>query len=134
MDAILVNYYSCVRYANLKLQFSKLGRNMRFLLNITYPLPPHIQVLNDNSRFSPPQMSKPLSYVPIRSKKARSIEKRPPAIVGDQTGSAGFLCLFFSLSGTACQLNLLTNINIHQEFVYADGLMKLWQFKKIAIR
>lgn len=68
-------------------------------------IPPHIQVLNESSRFSPPQMSKPLSYVPRRSKKARSIEKRPPAMVGDQTGSAGFLCLFFSRSGTACQLN-----------------------------
>lgn len=35
LDAIL-NYYSYVGYANLKLQFSKLRRNMRFLLNITY--------------------------------------------------------------------------------------------------
>uniref|UniRef100_A0A182QIN5 Uncharacterized protein n=1 Tax=Anopheles farauti TaxID=69004 RepID=A0A182QIN5_9DIPT len=51
--------------------------------------PPHIHVLNESSRFSPPQMSKPESYVPSRSKKARSIANRPPAIVGDQTGSAG---------------------------------------------
>lgn len=68
-------------------------------------VPPHIHVLKESSRFSPPQISNPLSYVPRRSKKARSIEKRPPAMVGDHTGSAGFLCLFFSLSGTACQLN-----------------------------
>jgi hypothetical protein len=33
------------------------------------------------------------------------MENKPPAIVGDHTGSAGLLCRFFSCSGTACQLN-----------------------------
>lgn len=34
-----------------------------------------------------------------------SILNNPPAMVGLQTGSALFLCFFFSRSGTACQLN-----------------------------
>lgn len=51
-------------------------------------VPPHIHDLNDNSKFSPPQISKPESYVPRRSKNFRSIENKPPAIVGDHTGSA----------------------------------------------
>lgn len=46
-------------------------------------VPSHIQVLKDNSKFSPPQISKPESYVPRRSKNLRSIENRPPAIVGE---------------------------------------------------
>lgn len=51
-------------------------------------VPPHIHVLNESSKFSPPHMSKPESYVPSRSKNFRSIENRPPAIVGLYTGSA----------------------------------------------
>jgi hypothetical protein len=41
-------------------------------------VPPHIQVLNESSRFSPPQMSKSGSYMPSFSKKALSMEKSPP--------------------------------------------------------
>lgn len=36
----------------------------------------------DNSRFSPPQISIPGSYVPRYSKYVLSMENRPPAIVG----------------------------------------------------
>lgn len=61
--------------------------------------------LNDSSKFSPPQMSKPLSYVPSCSKKLLSILNNPPAMVGLQTGSAEFWCRLRSRSGTACQLN-----------------------------
>ena len=47
----------------------------------------HLQELiltrNDNSRFSPPQISIWLSYKPISRKYWRSIAKRPPAMVGD---------------------------------------------------
>lgn len=64
-----------------------------------------MNTLNDSSRFSPPQISKPLSYVPNFSKKALSMLNNPPAIVGLYTGSAEFLCLCFSLSGIACQVN-----------------------------
>lgn len=63
------------------------------------------RTLNDSSKFSPPQMSKPLSYVPSRSKNFLSMAKRPPAMVGDHTGSAELLWRFFSRSGTTCQLN-----------------------------
>lgn len=49
------------------------------------------RTLNDNSRFSPPHMSKPLSYVPRRSKNFLSMANSPPAIVGDHTGSAELL-------------------------------------------
>lgn len=63
------------------------------------------RTLNDNSRFSPPHMSKPLSYVPRRSKNFLSMANSPPAMVGDHTGSAELLWRFFSRSGTTCQLN-----------------------------
>lgn len=68
-------------------------------------VPPHIHVLNESSKFSPPQMSKPLSYVPSLSKNSLSIANNPPAMVGDHTGSAVCLCLALSFAGTGCQLN-----------------------------
>lgn len=45
--------------------------------------PKGIHTRNDISRFSPPQMSMPLSYCPSSLKYSLSIANKPPAIVGD---------------------------------------------------
>ena len=50
--------------------------------------PPHIQARNESSKFSDPQTSNSSSYRPMRSKKARSTVKRPPAMAGVATGAA----------------------------------------------
>lgn len=96
-------------------------------------VPPHIHVLNDSSKFSPPQMSKPESYVPRRSKNSRSIENRPPAIVGDQTGSAEF-CV------NENRKRMKIEVRIWSEFLYRYrlgvliGLLKvMWYAPKYPI-
>ena len=42
-----------------------------------------ILTLKDSSRFSPPQISMPASYVPMCSKYFLLMANRPPAMVGD---------------------------------------------------
>ena len=66
-------------------------------------LPPHIQVLKESSRFSPPHISKSGSYLPSLLKKSLLIEKSPPAIVGVLTGRDGSSK---SVRLELCQLNI----------------------------
>jgi len=89
--------------------------------------------LKDSSKFSPPQMSNPLSYVPSFSKNDLSILNNPPAIVGLHTGSAEFLCFLRSRSGTACQLNCITWYRKNYCTININHLNTAWKNKVIQV-
>ena len=79
IDPNHLNQLKSLLYTQIKL----FSYTPKLVVGWRYKMYKYKPTLNDNSRFSPPHMSIPASYVPSWVKYSRLMENNPPAIVGD---------------------------------------------------